>query len=72
VPFGPCFFAAAKRYDRLDTRCRRGWDTVLLRVTLTFCAILVVALVAAERGRSDLRLSPTRVLAHHLPVLEVR
>ena len=64
------FFAAAKRYYGLDTRYHLGWDAVLLHVTLTFCAILVVALVAHELGRPDLRLSPTRVLAHYLPVQE--
>jgi len=63
-----CFFAAVKRYYHLDTAYRVGWDAVLLQVTLTFCTILVVALVAAEVGRPDLRLSPTRVLAHYLPV----
>jgi hypothetical protein len=62
------FFAAAKRYYGLDTRYHVGWDAVLLHVTVTFCAILVVALVAAHLGRPDLRLSPTRVLAHYLPV----
>lgn len=62
------FFAAAKRYYGLDTRYRVGWDAVLLHVTLTFCAILVVALVAHALGRPDLRLSPTRVLASYLPV----
>jgi Transposase DDE domain len=62
------FFAAAKRYYGLDTSYRLGWDAVLLQVTLTFCAILVVGLLAAELGRPDLRLSPTRVLAHYLPV----
>jgi Transposase DDE domain len=62
------FFAAAKRYFGLDTRYHRGGEAVLRHVTLTFCAILVVALVAAELGRPDLRLSPTRVLAHYLPV----
>jgi hypothetical protein len=58
------FFAAAKRYHA-------GWEAVLLHVTLTFCALLVVALVADELGRPELRLSPTRVLAHYLPVQEV-
>jgi hypothetical protein len=29
-----------------------------------------VALVATELGRPDLRLSPTRVLAHYLPVAQ--
>ena len=38
------------------------------RVTLTFCAILVVALAAQRAGEPRLRLSPTRVLAHYLPV----
>ncbi len=64
------FFAAAKRYYGLDTTYRVGWDAVLLQVTRTFCAIMVVALVAHELGRPDLRLSPTRVLAHYLPVQE--
>jgi len=65
------FFAAAKRYYGLDTRYHVGWDAVLLQVTLTFCAILVVALVATELNCPDLRLSPTRVLAHYLPVEQV-
>ncbi len=64
------FFAAAKRYYGLDTTYRVGWDAVLLQVTRTFCAIMVVALVAHELGRPDLRLSTTRVLAHYLPVQE--
>lgn len=64
------FFAAAKRYYGLDTRYHVGWEAVLLHVTLTFCAIMVVALVANEVGRPDLRLSPTRVLASYLPVQE--
>jgi hypothetical protein len=62
------FFAVAKRYSGLDTHYSLGWDAVLLQVTATFCAILVVALVANELNRPDLRLSPTRVLAHYLPV----
>ncbi len=62
------FFAVAKRYYGLGTADRLGWNAVLLQVTLTFCAILIVALVAHEVGRADLRLSPTRVLAHYLPV----
>ncbi len=64
------FFAAAKRYYHLDTRYAAGWDAVLLRTTLTFCAILVVALAADAQGAYRLRLSPTRVLAHYLPVQE--
>ena len=63
-------FAAAKRYYRLDTAYAVGWDAVLLRVTLTFCAILVVALAAHRAGAPELRLSPSRVLAHYLPVEE--
>jgi len=62
------FFAAAKRDYGLDIRYHLGWDAVLVQVTATFCAILVVALVAYELHRPDLRLSPTRVLAHYLPV----
>ena len=62
------FFAAAKRYYHLDTEYVVGWDAVVLRVTLTFCAILVVALAAQQAGAPELRLSPTRVLAHYLPV----
>jgi hypothetical protein len=68
VPSGPRFFAAAKRCYGLDTRSHVGGEAVLRHVTLTFCALLVVALVADELGRPDLRLSPTRVLAHYLPV----
>ena len=64
------FFAAAKRYYRLDTSYVEGWDAVLIRVTLTYCAILVVALVAEQAGHPELRLSPSRVLAHYLPVEE--
>lgn len=64
------FFAAAKRYYDLNTNYVVGWDAVMLRVTLTFCATLVVALAAHQAGRPELRLSPTRVLAHYLPVEE--
>jgi hypothetical protein len=62
------FFAAAKRYYRLDTSYIEGWDAVLIRVTLTYCAILVVALVAEQVGAPELCLSPSRVLAHYQPV----
>lgn len=62
------FFAAAKRYYRLDTNYAIGWDSVVLRVTLTFCAILIVALAAYKSDAPELRLSPTRVLAHYMPV----
>jgi Transposase DDE domain len=65
------FFAAAKRSDGLDTQYAIGWEPVLLRVTLTFCAVLVVALAAHTAGAPELRLSPTRVLAHYLPVQEI-
>ncbi len=58
------FFAAAKRYYHLDTGYAIGWEAVVLRVTLTFCAILVVGLAAYQSGAPELRLSPTRVLAH--------
>lgn len=62
------FFAVAKRYYGLDTTYVVGWEAVLLRVTLTFCAVLVVALAAQQAGAPELRLSPTRVLAHYQPV----
>ena len=62
------FFAAAKRYYGLDTRYAVGWEAVLRPVTLTHCAILVVALVAQQAGAPELRLSPTRVLAHYQPI----
>jgi hypothetical protein len=64
------FFAVAKRYYQLDTVGVAGWDAVLLRVTLTFCAILVVALAAQQAGAPELRLSPSRVLAHYQPIQE--
>jgi hypothetical protein len=62
------FFAAAKRSFELDTSYALDGEAVLLRVTLTFCAILVVALAAHQAGAPDLRLSPTRVLAHYQPI----
>ena len=65
------FFGIAKRHYGLDTADVVGWQPVLLRVTLTFCASLVVALAAHQAGAPELRLSPTRVLAHYLPVQEV-
>ena len=64
------FLATAKRYYDLDTRYVEGWDAVLSRVSLTFCAILVVALLAEQAGYPELRLSPIRILAHYLPVEE--
>lgn len=62
------FFAAAKRYYHLDTAYATGYEAVLIRVTLTFCAILLVALAAQRAGAPELRLSPTRVLAHYQPI----
>ena len=64
------FFAAAKRYYHLNTAYITGWDAIVLRVTLTHCAILIVALAAYRAGAPELRLSPTRVLAHYQPVGE--
>lgn len=61
-------FAAAKRYCPLDTSYALDGQAVLLQVTLTFCAILVVALPAHQAGAPQLRLSPTRVLAHYQPI----
>jgi hypothetical protein len=65
------FFAVAKRYYHLDTQYAIGWDAVVLRVTLTHVAILLVALLAHQAGVPALRLSPSRVLAHYQPVGEV-
>ncbi len=62
------FFAAAKRYYRLDTYYACGYAAVLRQVTLTGCAILVVALAAQQAGAPELRLSPPRVLPHYLPI----
>ena len=62
------YFAVAKRYCRLGCHHAIGYPAVTQRVTLTFGAILVVALAAQRAGQPHLRLSPTRVLAHYLPV----
>jgi Transposase DDE domain len=62
------FFGVAKRYYGLDTEYAIGWVAVVRQVTLTMCAILVVALAAQRAGASGLRLSPSRVLAHYQPV----
>lgn len=64
------FFAAAKRYYGLDAMYAMGYAAVLRRVALTLCATLVVGLAAHRAGAPDLRLSPTRVLAHYLPIEE--
>ena len=63
-------FAATKRSSHRNTTDAVGWDAVLRRVTRTFCATLVVALAAHHVGAPALRLPPTRVLAHYLPVEE--
>ena len=62
--------AVAKRYYHLATASAVGWDAVLRRVTLTCCALLGVAWAAHQAGAPELRLSPSRVLAHYLPVEE--
>jgi hypothetical protein len=41
-----------------------GWTAVVQRVTLTYTAVIVVALAAHHAGRPDLIRSPKRVLAH--------
>jgi hypothetical protein len=64
------FFAVAKRYYGLDTAHAAARDAVLRRTALTFAASLAVALAAHRCGAPDLRLSPTRVLAHALPAQE--
>ena len=65
------FFGIAQRHYHLDTADTVGWEPVLVRVTLTFCAILVVAVAAQHARAPELRLSPTRVLAHYLRIQEV-
>lgn len=62
------FFGVAKRYYGLDTQYALGWEAVVRHVTLTMCAVLVVALAAQRAGAPELRLSPSRVLAHYQPV----
>jgi hypothetical protein len=62
------FFGVAKRYYGLDTQYALGWHAVVRQVTLTMCAVLVVALAAQRAGAPELRLSPSRVLAHYQPV----
>jgi hypothetical protein len=62
------FFGVAKRYYALDTQYALGWAAVVRQVTLTMCATLVVALAAHRAGAPELRLSPSRVLAHYQPV----
>jgi hypothetical protein len=64
------FFAVAKRYYGLGAAYAGDRDAVLRQVALTFAATLAGALAAHRCGAPDLRLSPTRVLAHALPVAE--
>ena len=40
-------------------------------MTRPFCASLVVARAAQQASAPELRLAPTRVLAHYLPVQEL-
>ena len=63
-------FAVLKRYYRLDTAYAADYRTALQRAALTMAATLVVALAAHRCGAPDLRLSPTRVLAHCFPAQE--
>ncbi len=62
------FFGVAKRSYSLDTQYALGWHAVVRQVTLTMGAILIVALAAQRAGAPELRLSPSRVLAHFQPV----
>jgi hypothetical protein len=57
------FFAIAKRWFGLNDFYGQGGEASLLHTLLTSCAILSVALAAVRVGRSDLRLSPRRLLA---------
>ena len=63
-------FAVLKRYYGLGTAYAAERDAVLRRTALTFAATLVVALAAHRCGAPDLRLSPSRVLAHCFPAQE--
>lgn len=44
------------------------WRAAEFASSITLCATLVVGLAAHHCGAPDLCLSPTRVLAHYLPV----
>lgn len=57
------FFAIAKRWFGLNDFQGQGGEAFLLHTLLTYCAILSVALAAVRVGRSDLRLSPRKLLA---------
>ncbi len=70
------FFGVAKRHYGLDTHAALGWDAIVRQVTLTVCAILVVALAAQRAGTpscasrlpmfspTSCRFSPTAPTAH--------
>jgi hypothetical protein len=62
------FFGVAKRSSGLAPHSVTGWDAVVCQLTLTLCAVLIVALAAPRAGAPELRLSPSRVLAHFQPV----
>ena len=53
------FFGIATRNYHVDTTDALGSATVLLRVTLTLCAILVVAVAAQHALAPELALAPT-------------
>ncbi len=58
------FFGRVFPFFRLQRPPVVGWTAVVQRVTLTYAAVLVVALAAHQAGRPDLIRSPKRVLAH--------
>jgi hypothetical protein len=58
------FFGRVFRFFGLQRPPVVGWSAVVQRVTLTYAATIVVALVAHHARRPDLIRSPKRVLAH--------
>lgn len=58
------FFGRAFPFFGLQRPPVVGWTAVVQRVTLTYAAVIVVALAAHHAGRPDLIRSPKRVLAH--------
>jgi len=58
------FFGRAFRFFGLQRPPVVGWTAVVQRVTLTYAATIVVALVAHQAARPDLIRAPKRVLAH--------
>jgi hypothetical protein len=58
------FFGRVFLFFRLQRPPLTGWSAVASAVALTYAAVILVALAAADAGRPDLIRSPKRVLAH--------